>query len=160
MTGPLPRASADRSTVGTNAALIGAVQRFAWVVCLLGVTACDGVPHGPTVSLDERFTLSVGATARVERAQVRLEFVEVSGDSRCPADALCIQGGDAVVHLRATAGTASRTLELHTGDASRAVDAFQGLRVQLNELQPYPFSSRPPIGKSDYKATLTVTQQR
>ena len=48
-------------------------------------------------------------------------------------------------------------LELHTGDSSRSFADFQGLRVQLQELQPYPFSSQP-IAKDDYKATLTVTQ--
>ena len=134
------------------------MQRFLWFVCLLGVTACDGGPSGPTVDLNERFTVAVGDTATLDSPRVRLEFVEVSGDSRCPADALCIQGGDAVVRLRATAGTSAATLELHTGDASRAFGQFQGLRVELKELQPYPFSSRT-IAQGDYKATLTVTQQ-
>ena len=124
------------------------------------MTACDGSPTGPTVTLNERFTLAVGETATLDTPRVRLEFLEVSGDSRCPADAICIQGGDAVVRLRAAAGTAATTLELHTGDASRAADVFQGLRIELKELQPYPFSSRPPIEKGDYKATLTVTEQR
>lgn len=144
--------------VGTNTALLAAVQRFLWLFCLLGVTGCDGGPSGPTVGLNERFTLAVGDTASIDTSRIRLEFVEVSGDSRCPADALCIQGGDAVVRLRAMAGTAAATLELHTGDASRASDVFQGLRVELKELQPYPFSSRT-IAKGDYKATFTVTQQ-
>lgn len=135
------------------------MRHFVWLFCLLGVTACDGLPSGPTVALDERFTLAVGSTATVEPARVRLEFVEVTGDSRCPADALCIQGGDAVVRLRATAGTSAGTIELHTADASRASGVFQGLRVELKELQPYPFSSRT-IAQGDYKATLTVTEQR
>ncbi len=117
------------------------------------------MPNRPSVTLNERFTLAVGETATLDTPRVRLEFVEVSGDSRCPADAICIQGGDAIVRLQATAGTAATTLELHTGDASRAADVFQGLRVELKELQPYPFSSRT-IEKGDYRATLTVTEQR
>lgn len=133
------------------------VRCFVWLICLLGVTGCDGLSSGPSVALDERFTLAVGSTATIETAQVRLHFVEVSGDSRCPADVVCIQGGDAVVRLRASAGTASATLELHTGDASRATATFQDLRVELKELQPYPFSSRT-IVQGDYKATLTVTR--
>ena len=134
------------------------MHRFLWLACLLGVTGCDGSPSGPTVDLNERFTVAVGDTATIDDPRVRLQFVEVSGDSRCPADALCIQGGDAVVRLRAMAGTTASTLELHTGDASRASSVFQGLRVELMELQPYPFSSRT-IAPGDYKATLTVTQQ-
>jgi hypothetical protein len=145
------------AAVGTNTALSAIVRHLAWLVCLLGVTACDGGPSGPTVDLNERFTLAVGETATIDSPRTSLEFVEVSGDSRCPADAICIQGGDAVVRVRATVGATSSTLELHTGDSSGAFADFQGLRVQLQELQPYPFSSRA-IAKGDYKATLTVTQ--
>ena len=133
------------------------MPRFLWVVCLLGVTACDGSPSGPTVDLNERFTLAVGDTATIDAPRVRLQFVEVTGDSRCPIDAICIQGGDAVVRLRAMAGTTTSTLELHTGDVARASSVFQGLRVELMELQPYPFSSRT-IAQEEYRATLTVTR--
>jgi hypothetical protein len=119
--------------------------------------ACDGGPTGPTVSLDEKFTLAPGEVATVEPSRVRLEFMDVTGDSRCPADALCIQGGDAVVRVRASAGVSATMLELHTGDSSRAAAIFQGLRVALEELQPYPFSSRT-ISPGDYRATLRVTR--
>ena len=143
---------------GTLAALSPLCGAFLVLVCLLGVTAaCDESPTGPTVALDERFTLAVGDTATVEPAQVRLGFVEVTGDSRCPMDAICIWGGDAVVHVRATAGTSATNLELHTGDATRASATYQGLRIELKELQPYPFSSRT-IAQGDYRATLTVTR--
>lgn len=110
------------------------------------------------MDLDQRFTLAVGETATVGPQRVRLEFLEVSGDSRCPADALCIQGGDAQVRLQA-GGSAGARLDLHTGDGSRAAAVYQDLRVELKELQPYPFSSRT-IEQRDYRATLTVTQQR
>ena len=61
------------------------------------------------------------------------------------------------MRLRATAGTAAATLDLHTGDAARASATFQGLLIELKELQPYPFSSRT-IAQGDYRATLTVTR--
>lgn len=127
--------------------------------CLFLVTlGCDEMPSGPTVAFNERFTLAPGESARIDRGQVRLEFTDVTGDSRCPGDAICIQGGDAVVRVRATAGSAATTLELHTGDSARAFSTFQGLRVELMELQPYPFSSLPPIAPAAYRATLRVTQ--
>jgi hypothetical protein len=127
-------------------------------LCLLVVTAaCDGGPTGPTVSLDEKFTLAPGEFATVEAPRVRLEFVDVTGDSRCPADALCIQGGDAVVRVRASAGVSASMLELHTGDSNRASATFQDVRVSLVELQPYPFSSRT-IVPGDYRATLRATR--
>jgi hypothetical protein len=128
------------------------------ILCLLLVTAaCDDRPTGPTVVLDRTLTLSPGQVAFVDGVGVRLTFVDVAGDSRCPADAVCIQGGDAVVRVRGAAGTSTATLELHTGDATRAAASFQGVRVQLLELQPYPFSSRS-ISPRDYRASLRVTR--
>jgi hypothetical protein len=124
------------------------VKPTSLLLCLFFVTlGCDELPSGPTVALNERFTLAPGESARIDRSHVRLEFTDVTGDSRCPADAVCIQGGDAVVRVRATAGSAASTLELHTGDSTRAAST----------LQPNPFSSRT-IAPGGYRATLRVTQ--
>ena len=84
-----------------------------------------------------------------------VQFVRVTGDSRCPADAVCIQGGDALVQVRASDGDTSTLLGLHTGDSSRASAIYQGVRITLVELQPYPFSSRT-IAPEEYRATLTA----
>jgi hypothetical protein len=131
------------------------------LLCLLTVTACDeSSPTGPTVSLDQRFTLAVGEGATLADGSLALEFVGVTGDSRCPGDAVCITGGDAVVQVRARGNPGTIVLELHTGDTSRAAVSYGSLRVALVELQPYPFSSRPPIVPSDYRATLQVTASR
>jgi hypothetical protein len=126
------------------------------LVCLLGVTACDESLTGPTVSVDTRFTLAPGETASVQGLGVRLRFEGVTGDSRCPADALCIQGGDAIVKVAASGDAGSVNLELHTGDLSKASVTYGNVRVSLVELQPYPFSSRT-IEPGDYRATLLVS---
>jgi hypothetical protein len=107
--------------------------------------------------LNQQFTLAPGEVARVDGADLRFEFVRVSGDSRCPADAICIQGGDAIVQIRATGGTSPMLLGLHTGDSSQAGAAYESARITLVELQPYPFSSRT-IAPDEYRATLTVTR--
>ena len=130
------------------------------LICLLCVTGCDeNSPVGPTVPLNERFTLSPGEVAAIEDADLRLQFVRVTGDSRCPGDAICIQGGDATVQVLATGDDGdSSLLGLHTGDSSQASAVYQGVRISLVELQPYPFSSLPPIQPDDYRATLTATR--
>jgi hypothetical protein len=108
--------------------------------------------------LNSRFTLSPGSVAVIAGTDLRVQFVEVTGDSRCPADATCILGGDALVHVRvAGAGSAATPYELHTGDSSRAAAMHGSYRVALEELQPYPFSSRT-IQPGDYRATLLVTR--
>ncbi len=132
----------------------------ALLICLLCVTSCDEKsPVGPTVPLNERFTLSPGQVAAIEDADLRIQFLRVTGDSRCPGDAICIQGGDATVQVLAAGdGSDSSLLGLHTGDSSQASAVYQGVRITLVELQPYPFSSLPPIEPDDYRATLTATR--
>ncbi len=130
---------------------------FCLAFCLLGVTACDEKsPVGPTIPLSQRFALAPGESATIEGLSLTLQFLRVSGDSRCPADAICIQGGDAVVHVRAS-GSVTADYELHTGGPPRFVTTPTGFRIELAELQPYPFSSRT-IWPGDYRATLVVTR--
>ena len=155
----MTRASAS-ARVGTTAAswaLVFAKPLIFVFGCLLFATACDnGSPVGPTVPLDRQFTLAPGQSASVQGTSLRIEFIRVSGDSRCPADALCIQGGDAIVHVRATEAMAA-DYELHTGNQAGAVVTHAGFRVELSQLQPYPFSSRT-IEPGEYRATLAVTR--
>ena len=128
------------------------------MLSLLLVTGCaEKSPTGPTVSLNRQVTLAPGQTASVQGVRVRLQFIGVTGDSRCPADAFCIQGGDALVHIRAVSGSSSPTYQLHTGDSGRAAATHDGVRFTLVQLQPYPFSSRT-IAQDEYRATFDVTR--
>ena len=129
------------------------------VFCLLLATACD--EHGltgPTVALSERFTLAPSEVATVRDVGVRVQFVEVTGDSRCPGDAICIQGGDALVNIRVSEGSSASSYDLHTGDSSRASIVHGSVKIALVDVQPYPFSSKPPIAPGDYRVTLVVSR--
>lgn len=125
-------------------------------LCVLGLMACDGGSlAGPTVPLNQEFTLSPGESAVVEGTSLRVQFLRVSGDSRCPADAVCIQGGDAIVHVHAVTSSSAGDYELHTGDRSHGRVSHDGFYIELAQLQPYPFSSRI-IEPGAYRATLVV----
>jgi len=126
-------------------------------LCLLAATACDESQTGPTVGLNERFTLAPGSVAAIRDADVRVRFDDVTGDSRCPADAVCIQAGDALVHIRVSEDGSTDSYVLRTGDSSRAVVVHGDVRIALLELQPYPFSNRT-IAPGDYRATFSVSR--
>lgn len=140
---------------GTTSAFARGVRLIPFLICLLAAAGCDESVVGPTVPLDQSFTLGVGEAANVA-GQLVIEFTGVTGDSRCPADAVCIQGGDAVVHVRVSGGDTA-AYELHTGDASRASVTHRSLRISLVQLQPFPFSSRT-IAPDEYRATLSVSR--
>ena len=130
-------------------------MRYVLVVLALGALGCDESPTAPTIPLNREFELGVGQSAVIEDAALSVRFNGVSNDSRCPADVLCIQGGDALVHVTATSRTSTRDYDLHTGDM-RPVK-HESLTIALVQLQPYPFSSRT-IAPGDYRATLKVTR--
>ena len=125
--------------------------------CLLSATACQDNPSQPTVPLNQQFTLAPGEAATVVGASLQVRFVRVTGDSRCPGDATCIQGGDAIVQVNVGNGSGTVDYELHTGDSSRSAVSHGAFRVELVNLEPYPFSSRP-FSPDQYRATLKVSR--
>jgi hypothetical protein len=127
------------------------------ILCLTATVFCGKSPAGPSTPLNERFTLAPSETMTIRDANVRIQFIEVTGDSRCPADVVCIQAGDAIVRIRVSDIGDGAAYELHTGDSSRAAVTYSQLRIALVDLQPYPVSSRP-IAAGDYRATLIVTR--
>jgi hypothetical protein len=131
------------------------MPRVLAALALLVLVGCREVT-GPTVVLDQQFILAPGQVATISNTPLRVGFDGVEGDSRCPADAVCITGGDARVKIHVIDGSGRKTsYELHTGDMKPVT--HQTLTISLIELSPYPFSSSP-IKKDDYRATLRLNQ--
>lgn len=130
------------------------MTRSLFAVCLLLATACSGNSPARPSPVDLEVVLAPGQTSRVA-GDLTVRFVAVIGDSRCPADAICIQGGDAIVRLDVGAGRARAERDLHTGSMQPAL--FEGVRIELLQLSPYPFSGRT-IEQDEYRATLRVTR--
>ena len=113
-------------------------------MCLLAATACDEKsPVGPTVALNERFTLAPSEAATIRDAgpgrAVRgsdRRFAVSRGRGLHPGRRC------ACAHSCARRRTSLSSYELHTGDSSRATVTHKQVRIALVELQPYPFSSR------------------
>jgi hypothetical protein len=128
------------------------MRPFLLALCLLPATACSGnSPSGPT-PVDREVVLATGQTAEFDSG-LSVRFVSVIRDSRCPIDAVCIAGGDAIVRIHVAAGTGRGDRDLHTGDLQQIT--FDDVEVGLVELTPYPFSGRE-TPQRDYRATLRV----
>ena len=121
----------------------------------IAAVGCGEGPTAPT-PVNHRFTLAPGEIALVPGAEISVRFDGVADDSRCPGDALCILGGDAVVRVAVLDGSSMSAYELHTGSLQPV--RHGDLTLSLAELQPYPFSSLPPIAAADYRATLHATR--
>jgi hypothetical protein len=118
------------------------------------LVSCSSSPTVPSVEPVREFVLQVGDAVEVSGTGLRVRFERVTSDSRCPADALCITAGDAVVAVTvARAGRPSEAFSLRTDRGNRAEIGDWGL--SLTKLDPYPYSGRP-IPAGDYKATFRV----
>jgi hypothetical protein len=102
--------------------------------------------------------IRAGETIVVEGIRVR--FIEVRNDSRCPTDVVCVWAGDATVvlavELNCDCKAPTFALELHTMLEPRSGDAH-GFRIQLLHLEPSPRSLVPtPAG--DYRAWIRLVR--
>jgi hypothetical protein len=123
--------------------------------CLFAVTACFIESPTEPGAVDQTVTLGPGQSASITDTTVTLEFEGVTGDNRCPADAMCVLGGSATVKVEVASSSGNRTLTFETGKLEPV--EYGGLTVELTQLAPYPFSASP-IKHEDYRATLRVTR--
>jgi hypothetical protein len=131
-------------------------MRSRCVTFLAALAAACTTSTTPTVPLNRDFTLAPGELVVIDETSTGIRFAGVYGDSRCPADALCIQGGDASVRIEVHPNHGKpSTYELHTG-SMRPVTHDRHV-IALVALVPYPFSSRT-IKPEDYRVTLRVTR--
>lgn len=123
-----------RSTLSTTGTLIAAVVSLG-----CGSPSGAGAPErsaSVSVALAQEFPLRPGETAQLHGANLRLTFVEVLEDSRCPIDVVCVWAGNAKIQLHVR-GVGTDDLELDTfgdtGGYARMVE-FEGHRIHLVSL--------------------------
>jgi hypothetical protein len=103
------------------------------VVVLAGCATTRGAPP-VRAALNEEFRIPAGQTAEVEELRVR--FIRVTEDSRCPINARCIRAGAAKVEveLRARNAAAERVI-LSTPDEPKGA-TYGPYDVEVLDLQP------------------------
>ena len=88
-----------------------------------------------------------------------LTFLEVSEDSRCPSDVVCVWAGRATLSInlqRDGRSLGDFSLTLGEGGAASVVKR-EGYRIGLTALEPYPISARP-TSSGRYLAIMTVSK--
>ena len=130
-------------------------MRVRWLILTCAVLSACSSLTAPTVPFNQDFTLAPGEAVSVADTAARIRFLEVRGDSRCPADVACVQGGDAIVRIEVLSkGAHSERYDFHTGSPTPL--AHGGFTIALVALRPYPFSSGQ-IQPGDYRLTLRVS---
>jgi hypothetical protein len=134
-----------------------ALLPLAILTAFLAASACsdsDG-PTGPRGRFEQRVSLRAGQLFRIESEGIEIGFEEITQDSRCPINAICVQAGEA----RGTFGIGPTrslgpvvTFELSTL-TPRTVE-INGYRITLESVAPSPTGQ--PIPPGDYVAGLLI----
>jgi hypothetical protein len=114
------------------------------------------MPAAPSGPLDARIELGVGRSAWIPDTSFQLRFVAVVSDTRCPANALCVWAGDALVRIDITQPARDRfSYDLHMFNSQPVRHA--DVTIALLGLSPYPYAGQA-IRPEDYRATFRVAR--
>jgi hypothetical protein len=121
-----------------------------------------GVVCGQAAQVGREFKLKAGRAVTLDGGALRVRFVRVPSDSRCPVDVECVWAGNAEVLLEAggSRGRGQKSLRLNTNASpERPGEGRYGrYTLKLAGLTPQPRSNRK-IGPVEYTATLLVSKE-
>jgi len=132
-------------------------MRYAWLVSI-AVLACNSAPNSPNAQQTRKDELSVayGHDVAVPGTVARLGFEQVTHESRCPSDVVCVWEGQVTLRLGVTIGdgpTVPVEVTLRAGASSPVT--VQGVTLTLTRVDPYPATSDP-HEIEDYVAVFRV----
>lgn len=122
------------------------------------LSAVSGCGKGE-YDMGEEFTLSIGEAASIQGEQLRIEFLEISEDSRCPRDVTCIWEGRAIASIEVYQGNSSQKVELvEQGRTDIPVKTQFEEYEFVFKILPYPDEAEVQILPDEYRLILTVNK--
>jgi len=142
--------------------IIGRLLTLCLLVALgsgVGAMAKTGARARKKVMLDKSFVLSMGQEVLTADGKLKIKFMSVPEDSRCPKGVNCIWAGSArvMLHVSKTTGKPVK-LELNTNAANTAEGSYGLYQIKLVEVAPYPVDGQT-IEPRSYEATLVVSKK-
>ena len=107
----------------------------------------------------QRVEVQIGHEKRIANNSIRLKFVDMIEDSRCPTDTQCIWAGNAKIKISlSSGGRRPKFFEINTGVKPQTI-LFAGYEIKVADLTPHP-ASNIRIRKDGYVATFSVVRKR
>lgn len=102
----------------------------------------------------ETFTLSVGKQKTAKKSKLKIRFLEVVEDSRCPVGVNCIWAGNAKVKVQVIGARSTKVFEFNTNLGPKG-DTFEGWSIVIDSLTPTPHADKT-IDPKSYKAKINI----
>lgn len=112
-----------------------------------------------TYKLDKQIKLVINQNLIIESEGLKVKFLKVTEDSRCPSDVTCIWAGQVGVLLNVSQndkdlGNINLILGTDKGLAEKKVNEYL---IRLVEVAPYPVSTKK-IEPSEYTITIIISK--
>ena len=129
---------------------------FVSIFCMIFVGGC--IQKFP--DLDDPFQLKINQVAFIKSENIKIIFINMTEDSRCPSDVECIWEGQVTIEINIYMNNqfiGEFNLTSRTGFDKLAIKEFDGYSISLIKVEPYPISTKI-IELSDYIVTLNVSK--
>ena len=94
--------------------------------------AQSSVPMSIEANLDSEFVLQFNQSAEIKSEDMKITFLNVTSDSRCPSDVTCIWQGQAGIELDVQKGEVESTVSLSIGgDSSPEESIFNSYFISV-----------------------------
>ena len=126
-------------------------------VSIMPITFADVKGSSSSVN-DDQFQLKINQTASLESDSIKVKFLNMTADSRCPSDVTCVWQGEAKIFvniIKDNQDLGDFSLTSRAGDKDLAIQVFNGHSIQVTKIDPYPTKGKK-ISLSDYIATFVI----
>jgi hypothetical protein len=131
------------------------MKRLLMIFLLLAVAGyAQDTDAQKQVALGEAFTVKIGEQVAIKDTKLKITFIAVPEDSRCPEDVECVWAGNAKLKFKLKTKEKIK-IALNTTLPSKEAE-FQGFKIKLLKLAPNRKTNQPQSADL-YEATLMVT---
>lgn len=105
-------------------------------IFILTIIAIFGITTIAPAKAHETLNVRIGQTKTADHGKIKVKFISVLEDSRCPMNAECIWAGNARIKIAVSKGRGvSKIIELNTGVEPKLVTVY-GYELSLQNLTP------------------------
>ena len=105
-------------------------------IFILTIIAIFGITTIAPAKAQETLNVRIGQTKTADHGKIKIKFISVLDDSRCPMNARCIWAGNAKIKIEVSKRRGvSKIVELNTGVEPKLVTVY-GYELSLQDLTP------------------------
>jgi hypothetical protein len=125
---------------------------------LLFLAACSAQAGEISAGMGDEVSLKAGQTETIKGEPLKIKFIDVASDSRCPTGVTCIWAGEVKCNVEITSveGVEPQALVQSGGSSGFASLNYKEYRLDF-DVQPYPAAGKE-IAGGDYRLKLKVTK--